>query len=117
MFLILFLYMLFASTFTIGKAVLAYVDPIFFIAVRMLLAGILLFLFLRIKKRSTVIKPEDKNLFIQLIFFHIYIAYVLEFKALEFVASSKACLLYSLSPFITALFERFYLRSHLTPKK
>ena len=39
MMLLVVLYMLFASTFTIGKAALAYTTPILFIGMRMVIGG------------------------------------------------------------------------------
>lgn len=45
MMLVLLLYMLFASTFTMGKAALAYTTPIFFTAIRMFAGGTLLLIY------------------------------------------------------------------------
>lgn len=42
MFLVILLYMLFASTFTFGKAALTYMQPIMFIGMRMTAAGLLI---------------------------------------------------------------------------
>ena len=118
MILILFMYMILASTFTIGKAALFYVQPIFFIGMRMLVAGGILFTFLYIFRRHWL-RFEKKHLYLfaQITFFHIYIAYVLEFIALQNISSAKACLLYNLSPFITALFSYLFFAEKLSTKK
>jgi drug/metabolite transporter (DMT)-like permease len=58
-------------------------------------------------KRSLSIEKKDWPLITRIIIFHIFSAYVLEFWALQYVTSAKACLLYNLSPFITALFSYF----------
>ncbi len=114
MLLVLFLYMLFASTFTLGKAVLAYIDPIFFIGIRMVAGGLLLLGYQYFfNYRQWRFEKKDIYLFVHIIFFHIYLAFVLEFWALQYVASAKACLLFNLSPFITALFSRYLLDEYL----
>ena len=72
MMLILILYMLFASTFTIGKAVLDYTSPIFFIGIRMVSAGVLLLSYQYFfNKKNWRLSAEDLMLFGQLILFHV----------------------------------------------
>lgn len=115
MILIIVLYMLLASTFTIGKSVLQYVQPVFFIAVRMMLAGGLLLGYAYFFDRSHwKFSKQDILLFLKLATFHIYCAFVFEFMALKTMLSAKACLLYSFSPFITALFSYFMFHNRLT---
>jgi drug/metabolite transporter (DMT)-like permease len=115
MILVIILYVLFASTFTIGKAVLSYVSPFLFIGIRMMLGGsMLLGYYAFIAKRHLLIKKADYSLFMRIIIFHIFCAYTLEFWALEYVASAKACLLYNLSPFVTAIFYYFLCAERLT---
>lgn len=115
MVLVIILYFLFASTFTLGKAALAYVSPFLFIGVRMVLGGSLLLGYHRfIGKEKITIDQKDYSLFLRIIIFHIFCSYSLEFWALENVTSAKACLLYNLSPFITALFSYFLLAERLT---
>jgi drug/metabolite transporter (DMT)-like permease len=115
MILVIFMYALFASTFTLGKAALAYVSPFLFIGIRMILGGSLLLAYFRyIKKENIVIRKADYRLFLCIILFHIFCAYTLEFWALEYVTSAKACLLYNLSPFITALFSYLLFSERLS---
>ena len=115
MILVIFMYALFASTFTLGKAALAYVSPFLFIGMRMILGGSLLLAYYRlIKKQKIVIHPADYSLFACIVLFHIFFAYTLEFWALEYVTSGKACLLYNLSPFITAIFSYFLFTERLS---
>jgi drug/metabolite transporter (DMT)-like permease len=118
MFLLLILYALFASTFIIGReAVLAF-PPMFFIGIRMILAGILLLGFVRIfNKNSFTIKKNDLFWFAGIVIFHIYGSYVLEFISLQYLTGAKASLLYNLSPFITALFSYFFFGEILSFKK
>ncbi len=104
MWLILLLYFLMASTFTLAKTAVFYMHPIYFIGLRMILAGSALlgylFWFKREHWRSI---SSARWQFAQIIVFHIYCAYVFEFWALQYLTSAKTCLLYNLSPFITAL--------------
>jgi len=115
MILVIIMYLLFASTFTLGKAALAYVPPFLFIGMRMILGGGLLLAYHRfIKKQKLLIAAADYSFFARIIIFHIFLAYTLEFWALEYVTSAKACLLYNLSPFITAVFSYFLFAEKLT---
>lgn len=110
--------MLFASTFTIGKAVLQYLNPIFFIGLRMTIAGTILLAWLYFFKRDKFfIKKEHWFLFLQIIIFHIYIAYVFEFWALKYLSSFKTAFLYNLSPFISAIFAYLFLSEKMSLKK
>jgi EamA-like transporter family. len=69
MYLVLLMKMLFASTFTMGKAVLQYLNPIFFTGLRMTIGGLILLAWLyffkrekfSIKKRALVIIFTDYN--------------------------------------------------------
>ncbi len=117
MFEILLLYALCASSFTISKAVLAYSAPIFFVAVRMIVAGILLLGFVYWRKISMKIKKEDLGLFASIILFHIYFAYVYDLWALQYVSSFKSSFFFNLSPFITALLSYFFFHEKLTRNK
>src|SRR5258708_6632075 len=115
MIFVIILYLLFASTFTLGKAALLYVSPFLFIGVRMMLAGTLLLGYYRfIAQQKITVQKKDYSLFARIILFHIFCAYTLEYWALEHVTSAKACLLYNLSPFITALFSYFLYAERLT---
>lgn len=118
MFLIILLNTLFASTFTLGKAALAYTQPIFFVGIRMLVAGLLLLGYHRFfSKHDKTIHKSDWFLFIQLMVFQIYIAFVGEYWALQYITSAKASLLYSLAPFLTALFSYGMFKEQITGKK
>ncbi len=118
MFLVFALYFLFASTFTIGKAALAYVSPFLFTGIRMVCAGSMLLWYTYLyNQKGKVFDRKDCVLFAQIIVFHIFCSYTLEFWALQQVTSAKACLLYNLSPFITALFSYVLFSEHLTVRQ
>lgn len=115
---ILLMYFLFANSFTVGKLVLALAKPVFFIGVRMVIAGIILLGYARlVQKKSLSIHKEHYWLFGLISLLHIYIAYIAEFWALQHVLSYKACLLYNLSPFITAICAYFFCGEMLSYKK
>lgn len=118
MFNILLLYALFASVFTIAKTGLTYVDPFFFVGIRMSLAGMILIgyqFFIR-KERFTYDRKIWLRLFL-LALFNIYFTNIFEFWGLRYLTSSKACFIYSLSPFLSALFSYFLFNENLTSKK
>ncbi len=118
MILVLLLYVLFASTFTLGKLALLYLPPIFLVAVRMLAGGCFLLVYTYwFKRPSWKFEMKDVGYFAQISLFLMYIAFVSEFWAMQFVSAAKACLLYNLSPFITALLMYILLKSSLTKKQ
>lgn len=115
---IFFLYFLIASTFTIAKAALSIFQPIFFIGLRMTIAGSLLLGYLYWFKPSSWRLPrQHRSLFARIILLHIYAAYVLEFIGLQVTSSSKVCFLYNLTPFITALLAYWLLGERLTHRR
>ncbi|MFI0434880.1 MAG: DMT family transporter [Parachlamydiaceae bacterium] len=118
MFYVLLLYALFASVFTISKTGLAYTTPLFFVGTRMLLAGVILlgyqFLF---KKQTLSLSRKAWWRLMLLAFFNIYLTNVFEFWGLRYLTSFKTCFIYSLSPFLSALFSYFLFSENLTRKK
>ncbi len=118
MFLVLLLYFLFASTFTIGKAVLAYISPMLLIAIRMIVAGsLLLGLQYFFRRHQWRFEWQDFGSFFNITLFLIFISFVSEFWALNYVSATKACLLYNMAPFITALLAYFLLKETLAPRQ
>ena len=117
MILIFIVYLLFASTFTLSKTVLFYCAPLFFIGVRMVTAGLLLLGYGKITKKNIPIAYKDYPLVGAIIFFHIFLAYVLEFIALTNLPSAMVCLWYNLSPFFTALFSYGFYRKTISKKQ
>lgn len=115
MLLILALYAICASTFTICKALLAYSQPIFFVGFRMILAGIALVCYhLFFNKKDLNIAIADRWLFAKIILFHIYFAYIFDLWSLQFLTSSQSSFLYNLSPFLAALFSYYYFSEKMT---
>lgn len=118
MLLVVLLYALLASTFTIAKICLSYAKPFFLIAFRMIIAGSFMMGFLYFfKRKSFVIKKDDIWLFLQTSIFHIYLAFVLEFWSLQYLSSAKTNLIYSATPFVAAFFAYILLSEKLGIKK
>ncbi|MCF7900052.1 DMT family transporter [Candidatus Babeliales bacterium] len=118
MYLILILYALFGSTFTLGDAVVRVMPPLLFISIRMILSGLLLLGFVKIQHKKDF-KFNIKHLpwFLGIIFFHIYLSYSSEYFSFQYLSSAKVALFYNLSPFITALFAYFIFKEIMTPRK
>jgi probable blue pigment (indigoidine) exporter len=115
MWLIILMYALFASVFTVGKLALASTSPFFLTGVRMLLAGSILLLFQRLKNPSDCkIKKEDWGFLVLLAFFNVFITNAFEFWALQFLETSKTSILYSFSPFAAILFSYLFLKEKMS---
>lgn len=118
MLLVVLLYAVLASTFTIAKTALAYAKPFFLIGFRMTLAGLLLLGYLYFFKREKFyLQKKDWLLFAKVSLFHIYFAFILEFWALQYISSSKTNLIYSATPFIAAILSYFLLKERLGLQK
>lgn len=118
MWLVFVMYALFASVFTIAKITLNYAQPFFLLGSRMAVAGLLLLAYQYIFNRQAlrISRTLVKSLAI-VAFFNFYLTNVLEFWGLQYLTSSKACFIYSLSPFISALLSYVIFSEKLTAKK
>lgn len=111
-------YAILASTFTLAKIAVGYADPLFLIGVRMVLAAPLMFAVYRWQKAPVmVMQKEDIATFLMIAIFHIFLPFVGEFWALQYVSSAKAAITYSLTPFIAALLSFFLLKKGISPKQ
>jgi drug/metabolite transporter (DMT)-like permease len=118
MILIFFLYFFCALTFPLAKATLTYVQPIFYVGIRMTLAGLLLLSVYRFYKGPLPpMKRSDVSLFLQVAFFAIYCAYILDLWSLQYLTSIESAFIFNLSPFIAALFSYFWFSEIMTPIK
>lgn len=118
MLLIFILYALFAVTFTLGKECLYFIPPISFIGFRMVIAGCLLLGYSYFKEKQIfVLHKKDFWWFIGIILFHIYLSFICEFLGINAMAPAKVCLLFNLSPFITAIISYFFFKEVITFKK
>lgn len=118
MFLVVLLYAFFASVFTISKEGLVYSQPLFLVGSRMLLAGLCMLAYLVVfNRKALVIKREHVWRLVLLSIFSIYLTNALEYWGLKYLTSFKTCFIYSLSPFISALFSYWMLKDKMSMKK
>lgn len=115
---VILLYALFASVFTIAKMALEYTQPLFLVGSRMLVAGMIMLGYLYLFKRDELVyKKGSFWRLARLAVFNIYLTNAFEFWGLKYLTSFKTCFIYSLSPFLSAIFSYFILHEKLTPKK
>lgn len=116
--LLLFSYALIAISFTLAKAVLTYSAPIFFVGVRMVISGLILLGYCVWRNPGMlVIKKKDYANFALIVLMHVYLTYIFDLVALQYMSSFKGAFIYNLSPFITVLFSYLYFNEVMTPKK
>ena len=118
MFFVFLLYALFASVFTLSKTGLEFTLPFFLVGSRMLVAGLLLLGYLFLFRREQLrISRQQFQKILSLALFNIYLTNMLEFWGLQYLTSSKACFIYSLSPFVSALLGSFILTEKISTLK
>lgn len=106
---LILLYMVFPLSFSVSKMAMMYATPTAFIALRMISTGLFLlvcFMFQH-KGRYTFIF-DDVHLFFKASLFGIYLTYVPELWALQYLSVAKSAFLFVLAPFFTALFSYLY---------
>jgi len=117
-FLVILLFALFASIFSLQKESLNYSEPFFLIGFRMFLAGLMLLIYNFYREPVIIIMKFDHiKYFLYLAVFNIYLTSIFEIWGLNNMSSMKACMIYSLSPFMTAIVAFFMLKEILTKKK
>jgi len=120
---VIVIFALFATVFPIGKMSLLYCQPIFLTSIRMICAGLLLIAYHFItyrQKGGTQKIVFDTSLMWNIILlsvFNVYLTNVCEFWGLQYLSSGKACFIYNLSPFISALISYFIFSEVMTYKK
>lgn len=118
MHLVILLYALFASVFTIAKTALGYSEPFFLVGSRMLIAGLLMLAYqYTFNRQEFVFKKENFWRVFRLALFNIYLTNVFEFWGLKYLTSFKTCFIYSLSPFISALISYYMFSEKMNWKK
>lgn len=118
MFFVFVLYALFGFLFPMSKEALFHCEPLFLIGSRMFLAGLLLIAYQVFVKKASLNLPFRQ--FILLFFMGIvgiYLTNFLEFYALMRLSAGETCFIYSLSPFISALFSYWIFKEVMTFRK
>lgn len=103
----------------IGKAALQYTSPLFFTGIRMCFAGCIILGIVCLFRKKYWIKLTKKRIFLilGLALCAIYLTNFFEFWGLQYLTSAKACFIYSLSPFIAAIFSYLQFKEKVTLKK
>jgi len=116
--LVVLLYATWSSVFAFGKVMLAFSTPLFLTGTRMLLAGVLMTGYLLLRKRSSFRMNRTQWLSIgALALFSIFLTNILEFWGLQYLSAAKTCFIYSLSPFLAALFSYIHFKEKMTRGK
>ena len=129
-----------SSIFSLGKLALGHCPPLFLTASRMLLAATLLLVYLGLKKFFSYLalknpssallsylaprKPISFKItaiqFLGLFLYGLlgtYLANAFEFWSLQHLTAAKTCFLYSLSPFLSALFSYLHFGEKMNLRK
>lgn len=115
---ILLLYSLFASVFVIAKIGLEYTQPFFLVGSRMAMAGLILIAYqIIVNRESFQLRTLPWLKILGLGVLNIYLTNVFEFWGLQYLTSSKTCLIYSISPFASALISYLVLSEKMNWKK
>lgn len=119
MIIIIILYAILGFTFICAKQTLLYAQPFFLVAFRMIIAGsiLLCYQYCHKEEKRRHLSWNDAGLFLQAAFFNIYLSFLLEFWALQYLSGLKAAIFYAPTPFITALFSYFLYNEQLSSLK
>ena len=117
-FLVLFMYGVWSSTFSLGKIALELSPPLFLTSFRMLLAAFLILSYLSLRgqlySRFSLKQWGQIGL---LSVFAIYLTNAFEFQGLKGLTAAKTCFIYSLSPFFAAFFSYLQFGEKMNKRK
>lgn len=116
--LIILMYAIASSSFAISKMLLKYSPPIFLTGARMFFGGVILLAYQYFWAREGFrLQWKHWYLYIQMIFFGIYITYILRFQALQSLTAAKTSFMYNLAPFLSALYSYLLLKEKMTHRQ
>lgn len=117
-FLSILLFSVWSLAFPLGKWMLSFGSPLLLTAVRMTIAGALLTGYLFFKNRSSLrLSARGWLSMVWLALTSVVLSNVLELWGMQSVLPAKACFIYSLSPFFTALLSYLHFGEKMTTKK
>ncbi len=116
--IILFMYALFASSFSVGKVLLQYSSEWFVLGTRFFLAGAILlsYQFLWLKEKIHF-RKKHFWLYAQITLLGIYASYFFRFYGLKYLTSTKTSLIFNSTPFFAALYSYILFNERLTKKQ
>jgi len=112
------LYLLWSSSFPIGKWLLGFSSPVFLTGIRMFFAGSLITLFLILRQKG--LPSFNAKQWISLLLLgllSIYLSNIFEFYGLRSLSAGKTCFIYSLSPFLSALLSYIHFKEKMNLSK
>jgi drug/metabolite transporter (DMT)-like permease len=116
--LLLGYYALFASALSVNKIILFSLSTWLFVALRRLIAGCILFTYITISSKSERLKlryiQKDLLTLLYISILTMFIPSILKAYSFQNLVSSKAALLGSLDPFVTALYAYFLWHEKIT---
>lgn len=116
-FFIFFTAFIWSSSFAFSKLAMGVAAPMFVTGSRMLIAGMVL-AGIVIWRKGTLRLPRALYLPVSIVaVVGFYLTNVCEFLGLQHLSSAKACFIYGLSPFISAIFSYIQLQEVVTIKK
>jgi len=118
LFIVIFMYAIWSSVFSLGKMALAVSPPLFLTGSRMLIAGLLLLGYFAWRNRAAF-RISGKQLLscAVLALFSVYLTNICEFWGLQYMTAAKTCFCYSLTPFFSALFSYLHFGEKMTGRK
>jgi drug/metabolite transporter (DMT)-like permease len=120
MFLVILGFALLASAYAPYKLILSHISPVFFVGLRMGLAGLLscgYYLFKRSPNLKLSHLKGDIASILTICFTTTFLPSVLKAYAFKYLISSEAVLIGSLDPFVTAIYAFILFSEPLTPRK
>lgn len=109
---------LWAASIPISKILLSYSPPVFLAGIRMVCAGVLLLGYHYLFKRNKIVLPRAEWwLYLQVIFFGIYIKYIFRYIGLSSMPSTKLAFMLNLTPFCVAFGSYLAFREVLLYKQ
>lgn len=118
MFLIVFLFSVWSSIFTIGRMTVAHCPPLLLTSSRMILSGLIILAYLLIRRKKPFDLKKSQILPILLVaILSMYLTNALEFWGLKHLSAGKVCFIYSLTPFFAAFFSYIHFKEKMNLRK
>lgn len=113
-----FLFAIWSCCFPLGKMAVLSSSPLFFTAVRMLFASIIILGYLLIRKRQDLKVNIKQFLGISVLaILSMYLTNAFEYYGLRHLSAAKTCFIYSLTPFFAAFFSFIHFNEKMNLKK
>ncbi|HJZ22871.1 MAG TPA: DMT family transporter [Candidatus Babeliales bacterium] len=108
---------LYAISFNLSKFGLLYAQPIFFIGLRFLVSGFIFLITVFLQQKSIFIAKKDLWLFVQVSLFSFFLSGLMFMWSVQYLSSGKSAFIFSLMPFMFAIFSYFYLHESMSKRK